>query len=142
MNTKKITTKVKQRKSTKTDNSLERQISSNFTMTLSTKATANPQMAIKFKRMISPMRNKRKKRIMDLTEKRMNSIIKSIKIKEGKENQEVTLAISLEINSTRTDQTTAMEGTNLQGRDIIRNLLKSDIKGNKLRVDKLNFLYL
>ena len=140
MNTKKITTKVKQRKSTKTDNSLERQISSNFTMTLSTKATANPQMAITSKKMISPMRNKRKKRIMDLTEKKMNSIIKSIKIKEGKENQEVTLAISSEINSTRTDQTTAMEGTNLQGRDIIRNLLKSDIKGNKLRV-KLNFLY-
>ena len=109
-------------------------------MTLSTKATANPQMAITSKKMISPMRNKRKKRIMDLTEKKMNSIIKSIKIKEGKENQEVTLAISSEINSTRTDQTTAMEGTNLQGRDIIRNLLKSDIKGNKLRV-KLNFLY-
>ena len=79
---------------------------------------------------------------MDLIDKKMNSIIKSIKIKEAKENQGDTLGINWVINSTKIGNIMVLEVTSLERKGIIRNLAISDIKGNQLRKDRMNFLYL
>ena len=79
---------------------------------------------------------------MDLIDKKMNSIIKSIKIKEAKENQGDTLGINWVINSTKIGNIMVLEVTSLERKGIIRNLGISDTKCNKLRKDRMNFLYL
>jgi hypothetical protein len=121
MNTKKITTKEKQRKSTKTDNNLELQIFSNFTLTSNKRTITKLHIPIKYKKTVNPIKNKRKTTIMAHIDKKMSNITKFIKIKGVKENQEAALGIISVINSKRIGKTMAMEVINSRKKGIIEN---------------------